>query len=118
MMLAGATNAFADARSDEVAERQEPAPGRVERSWYGWQVLAVDGAATGLFITAAASRSRPVFTSGIFVYALSAPAVHAFHARPWPAVGSLALRVVVPGLLGLIGYATVSCRSDYADEAQ
>lgn len=88
------------------------------RSWYGWQVLIADGVATGLIVTAAATESRPVFTVGIVSYALAAPAVHVLHDRPLPGVGSLALRVALPGLFGLIGYGSVSCRSDYADEAE
>jgi len=91
---------------------------RLERSWYGWQVLAVDGVAAGLFATAAATDSRPVLNTGIVVYALSAPVVHGVHLRPWPAVGSLALRLVVPAFFGFMGAASVSCTREYADEPE
>lgn len=89
-----------------------------KRSWYGWQILVADGVATGLFVTAAATDSRPVFTTGIVSYALVGPTVHVLHDRAWPDAGSLGLRIALPGLFGLIGYGTVSCRSDYADEAE
>jgi hypothetical protein len=102
-----------------------PAPAREdagrstsERSWYGWQILASDGVAGGLFVTAALTDSRAVLSTGIGVYALAAPTAHALHERPWPGVGSLALRVAIPGLLGFVGYGSVSCRTDYADDAE
>jgi hypothetical protein len=85
---------------------QATPPERTEKVWYGWQVLAVDAASvvTGFAVGASteAGTGALVWLPG---YALGAPSVHLFHDYR-RALGSLALRLGIPGVL--VGFAAAA----------
>jgi hypothetical protein len=93
-------------------ERREPAEA-APRRWYGWQTLSTDAAAGALAYTYYLSNN--VWTGGSggpgwFVmsgatYLLGGPVVHVAHGKIGTGVGSLALRVGAPLVLGGVGYA-------------
>src|SRR5262245_7305404 len=76
-----------------------------DRSWYGWQTLAIDGTAFATWtVTSLVGKTQarpPVSTvnlAGRGVYLLGAPIVHAVHGKPGAAIGSLALRALPMGV--------------------
>ncbi|MGC4088148.1 MAG: hypothetical protein QM756_09655 [Polyangiaceae bacterium] len=75
----------------------------VEHRWYGWQTLATDGAALGLFtLSIAATEMRDSSTSevlgvmGAAAYVAGGPTVHFAHGHVGKGFGSLGLRVGLP----------------------
>jgi hypothetical protein len=94
--LAVATIAMGgDARADET-------------KWYGWQTLTSDGttlAATG--ITALAFKAEGYAPAIVFLagYLVPSPIIHAAHGNGIAALGSVGLRVGMPGLGILAGAA-------------
>jgi hypothetical protein len=95
-----ASSAGADVSKRDVGERPTTARGS---RWYGWQTFTSDALSIA-FLVAAANTSRGTQTAlgefGGIAYVVGAPAVHLGHARPGPALLSLALRISLP-LLGL-----------------
>ena len=86
-----------------------PAPPDDERNteprWYGWQTLLVDGATVGLgFATQSPGIVYAAFLAG-------GPIVHFAHGNVGKGLGSLALRFLVPGTLGLVGFAVDSANN-------
>jgi hypothetical protein len=75
-----------------------------KRRWYGWQTLAMDGAALGLGALALGTYDGRgtggalLGSAAISYYALGAPALHLLRDHPGKAVASLSLRVGLPGL--------------------
>ncbi|MBI2390463.1 MAG: hypothetical protein HYV09_12815 [Deltaproteobacteria bacterium] len=85
------------------------------RTWYGWQNLAIDGAAVTLLYVAgnASGRDNDSFGYGaVATYALGGPIIHLAHGNPGTALGSLALRVGAP-----VGGAMLGCAAD-ADSSE
>lgn len=71
------------------------------RRWYGWQTLAVDGAALGVAVGGFAIHESEVpLVVGAGAYAIGAPIVHLAHREPWRAAGSLGLHLGLPILVG------------------
>jgi hypothetical protein len=75
------------------------------RRWYGWQTLSTDGAALVTFALIGPTNTPGLGLLGLAFYGLGGPVVHALHGNFGAAVGSLALRDVVPPLLFLTGFA-------------
>lgn len=102
-------------------ERREPP--QEERHWYGWQALAVDGAAAALGLGGLALLSSDdsqgyeererlaglMALGGAVAYGVGAPAIHLLHQRPWQALGSLGLRAGLPVLGGAVGLGAATC---------
>lgn len=65
-------------------------------SSYGWQIALVDGGAALLLLSAASNDSESIGLLGIGGYLVGGPIVHSAHGNAKRAVGSLALRVVLP----------------------
>ncbi len=78
-----------------VEERDLP----TESRWYGWQNLLVDG---GSVVLGVALRSPAAFAAS---YALGGPIVHWAHGHVGKGFASLGLRVGLPFVAGLIGFA-------------
>jgi hypothetical protein len=75
----------------------EPAPRtKTKKIWYGWQTLIVDGVATGLVVTAFATKSPEFGWAGAGVYVLASPVVHWAHSNTWQGFASLGMRVLFP----------------------
>jgi hypothetical protein len=87
---------------------------RVERSWYGYQNLAADGAAFALFVAAGNAHNGGTAEAlgwlGGTTYVLASPIIHGLHGGGvGRSLGSVALRAGLPVLGGVIGGASVSC---------
>jgi hypothetical protein len=76
---------------------------------YGGENALADTAALALLGTSSAlgddhgDLARATLEISVGTYLLGSPVIHLLHGRPGEAFGSLALRVVVPGVLGLAG---------------
>lgn len=71
-----------------------------ERRWYGYQTLAIDGAAVGFGVLSGISdgrMSRTVFDiAGVGTYLLGGPFVHLAHGHIGKGLGSFGIRVGAP----------------------
>jgi hypothetical protein len=83
-----------------------PNHGELERRWYGWQTLAVDGAALSLtlggFADAPKSGAVGLLAGGALTFVVGAPVVHIFQGNVYGFV-SLMLRVGLPYAGGRLG---------------
>ena len=97
-LLSASSVAFADPSA---------APSSPDKHWYGGETLATDGAALLLLIPALASKdggAQSMFAVGsVATFGLGAPVVHVAHGRIGTALGDLAMRVVLPLGLGVLG---------------
>jgi hypothetical protein len=96
------------ARADDDATTTLKAQPEPERTWYGGQTLAIDGAAIALAIGAGASTqnqavANALATMSLATYVLGGPVVHLVHDRGGVAAGDLALRVALPIAGTLLG---------------
>jgi hypothetical protein len=87
-----------------------PVPARDEGDggsrWYGGETLAADGASVLTFLAGASIHDNGALEGmGGLGYLIGAPIVHAANGEPVRAVGSLALRLLLPLALFGIGYA-------------
>jgi hypothetical protein len=105
---AGAAIAGEPARGGAANTEIAPAPGT---RWYGWQVLAADGA--GLLVGALAFNypfgdrvSLTDYRLSTGFYILPSGFVHLAHRQPWRAGGGVAARLFVPWLLAAVGGST------------
>ena len=78
-------------------------------SWYGYQTFSADATAVALLLVAAEKNWDAGAIGAVGVYVLGAPLVHAAHRRPEAAVGSLAMRVLLPLLGSALGGASADC---------
>jgi hypothetical protein len=110
---------------DEPAEHPpdppaEHAPTATESHWYGYQTLITDGTAATMLALGAlleGDRGVPLIALGVATYAGGGPIVHLAHGRPWAALGSLGVRVGIPGVgLGIfvvsVPWGFETCRRD------
>jgi hypothetical protein len=88
----------------------------VHESWYGWQTLAVDGAALlmavgGVSVSDGGQGNGGQAFAGLATatYALGGPIVHFAHAHVSSGFASLALRVFTPILFAFVGYGLQDC---------
>ncbi|MEO7036606.1 MAG: hypothetical protein ABI548_21845 [Polyangiaceae bacterium] len=81
-------------------------------NWYGWQTLAFDGAAGGLFLAAAADHdSTALYGASGIIYALGAPLVHVGHSQWEMGLASFGVRAVTPLLGAAVGSHYDHCQS-------
>jgi hypothetical protein len=99
----------ADAETPKARPYERGAPGvpaGAQRNYYyGWQILLADLAVIGCGI----STYQDWCLAGYFV---AGPVVHGFHGSPGRAGLSLALRITLPILGGLVGNASATCPSE------
>src|SRR5277367_3419069 len=75
------------------------------RSWYGYQILAADAAATALVFWGGGNNGAGATTAstlGVTLYLTDGVAVHALHHHPYKALASAGLRVGAPILCGFL----------------
>ena len=96
-----------------LVEPAAPPPSEPLEASYRAQTAGADAAALGLVFVAAGTKSGGVSQLALGTYMFGAPLVHLAHHRPGRAAGSLALRVGLPILGGVIGAKTYhsSCRA-------
>jgi hypothetical protein len=102
--------ALSFAPAPALADEDEAPPRPPQKTWYGWQTLIVDAAATtiavdGLFRHACLGTGKDCteMDVGLATFALGAPAVHLAHGSAPKAGGSLALHVLGPPIGGGLG---------------
>jgi len=78
-----------------------PAPAALE--WYGWEILAADGAGIALgFAASAAGASQVGAVYGLTYWAVP-PFIHILHQNPWRGGQSFLLRLGLPFAGALVG---------------
>lgn len=99
--------AFAEDARPAEAPADAPADAPAPTHWYGYQTLAVDGAALALTIPAMASSSSGqqggFAIASSLTYGLGGPIVHFSHGAIGKGFANLGLRVGMPLVLGAIG---------------
>jgi hypothetical protein len=105
LLVSAAVFTSVAARADDDEDQPEP-----EKTWYGGQTLATDGAALALAIASGSTTQTPdvataLGTVSLATYGLGAPVVHIAHGHGDAAVGSLLLRLGLPLGGALLGYA-------------
>jgi hypothetical protein len=98
-----------------VAPAADGAAPEGELRWYGWQNLGVDLAATAILAGGAASGNKALLIGGVGAYAFGSPLVHFSHGQVGRGVGSLALRVGAPVLVGVIAASRNDCEEHQCD---
>jgi hypothetical protein len=78
-------------------------------NWYGWQTLAVDGTSLAVAIGGAASNVGALGGFGLVGYVAGAPIVHFAHGHVGTGFASAGLRVGLPIVGALIGFAAEDC---------
>jgi hypothetical protein len=117
-LLAAVATARADAPG--LTPPIEPAPAEpADTGSYRLQTALCDVAAIGLFTIAANSNGNAAGSLGLGMYIAGAPVVHLYHHHNARALASVALRVGLPILGGLVGSALSSgqCTGDDCDLA-
>jgi hypothetical protein len=78
--------------------------------WYGWQVMATDGAAIALLLGGAAVAdgghskiADSLYVLSLGAYAVGGPVIHGFHGEGGRGVLSLGMRLALPALAGVVG---------------
>ena len=90
-----------------------------ERSWYGWQTLAVDVPTMSVFFfTLREGERTPAYTS-LVLFNLGGPAVHAAHDR-WKIAALSGLTRVTFSLVGAVGFQKIAegVDGDASEDAQ
>jgi hypothetical protein len=78
---------------------------KTESYWYGWQTLTADGLSIATMMAGGAIKAPGLSYVGAGGLFLGAPIVHFANARVGAGFGSLGLRVGMPTLGAMIGYA-------------
>jgi hypothetical protein len=76
-----------------IVANSHPAGAEPQHKWYGWQTLALDGAAAVTFFSA---PDTPVGTGAAATYLLSAPIVHLAHGGRMRGLTSMPVRACRP----------------------
>ena len=106
--------AMKPARAD-VIDGEDPVsvvpltPAPPARIWYGWQVLATDGALAAVTAAALAGDQEDLGEIALLGLLVSGPIVHGVHGKGTRALASLGLRIGLPLAGGLIGLAIADC---------
>jgi hypothetical protein len=102
-----------------------PTPRRaLQRKWYGWQILIVDGTTVGVVAASSLLRGKPwtdlSFPTVVALYLVGPPVVHVVHGRVGVAIGDVFLRgglALAGAFVGdLIGVAN-TCSGCFVDQA-
>jgi hypothetical protein len=111
----------AEPQSTAMPQPLPPAPvatSDIHEHWYGWQTLAVDGAAfviAGVGVVASdggqGSGGAELALLAAGTYVLGGPVVHFAHENGFRGLASLGLRVATPVVFALVGYAAEDCSS-------
>jgi hypothetical protein len=86
-------------RAPRPLSEQDVAAESQSRRWYGYQPLAADTTALAVALWMPGVSRGAAFTTGVALWGLGGPIVHAVHRRPGAALVSLAMRAAFP-LLG------------------
>jgi len=70
---------------------------------YTWQLLALDGVAAALITVGLLEDNLALAWAGGGVYVVAGPTIHLGHGRYGPAQNSLLVRLIAPGIAGLVG---------------
>ncbi len=92
----------------ERVARVEPEPASSARQvdyWYGWQTLLADGASVATMVLGGTTQSSAVGLIGLGGYFAGAPIVHGVQGRVGVAFASFGLRLGIPTLGAVVGYA-------------
>jgi hypothetical protein len=116
----------AGARAARAADADDGPSRQPETSWYGWQVMATDGAAIGAAVLgymvgegqrpSASGTANVLYASSFALYALGGPMVHWAHGNGRKGLTSLGLRAGVPLGGALLGFAIGSAVCDSEDD--
>jgi len=103
-------SALAIAPAANAAVKEPP---RTE--WYGWQILASDATTlvTSTLLLGSLRNENYGLVNLYGGFVLGGPIVHGVHGNPGRALGSLALRVVLPTAGGLIGCAAYDGHNEF-----
>jgi hypothetical protein len=105
--------ARADVIESEVVTPVVPlTAGPPARVWYGWQVLAADGALLGLTAVALAGDAEDLGQLSLLGFFVAGPLVHRAHAGGSRALASLGMRLGLPVVGAIIGVSTATCSPD------
>jgi hypothetical protein len=100
-----------------LAHAEPPKPAKPTKPtikiWYGWEMLPVDLAASGVILAGVATRNDRLAWAGGAVWAINGPTVHVLNGRVDRAGLSVGLRVVTPLLLGGIVLQLGGCSDSY-----
>ena len=112
VLAAGAWPALA--QTAEVGLADEPTvtadePHILDGTWYGYQTLLADGVSMGLLVPGVVYNSSTPGLLGLAGLAVGAPVIHLLHRQPARALGSLAARVGLFFLGGVIGAGIHGC---------
>jgi hypothetical protein len=99
--------ATAHADAPEVAK-----PAEVDTGSYRLQTALCDAAALAMFAMQSKSDGDAAGTIGLAMYVVGCPIVHLFHHHNGRAAASVALRVALPLVLGVIGSAVGKSQCD------
>lgn len=91
-----------------------PAAAKPRRRWYGWQTLWFDVISWTTIVGAIETRSTATAVVGASIFAVGPACVHLGHGQEWKSLGSLSLRIGLPGGLAALGYAAFPCNEDWA----
>jgi hypothetical protein len=92
--------------ADPGEAARERASGRESNDyWYGWQTLLADGGSLATMIAGGTSQSTAIGLVGLGGYFFGAPIVHGVQGRTGAAFASFGLRLGLPTLGAVVGYA-------------
>ncbi|WP_394842999.1 hypothetical protein LZC95_38805 [Pendulispora brunnea] len=98
-LLLGLSSTASAADATEPKSK-EPA---TEVRWYGYQTFLSDAASTALIIGAAHSENVVLATLGAGTYLVGGPLIHVLNGHPQAVGPSVAVRLGIPAVGGLIG---------------
>ncbi|HEY2028710.1 MAG TPA: hypothetical protein VGH20_05830 [Myxococcales bacterium] len=101
VLLATSPSSTREAAPPEAVSPEPPAP-RV-LSWYGWQNILADGVGIGVLIAGARSDSNLMLGVALANYLVTSPTIHFAHGDARQGLGSIALRLGIPLILGIVG---------------
>jgi hypothetical protein len=89
-----------------------PPPAETTTRWYGGQLLVVDAGLIAIMAAGASHNSEPITLTAGIGWLVSGAVVHGLHHHSNRAAGSVAMRLVMPLVGGLIGSAGCQSNND------